>query len=329
MAERSSSDSSLALSESDPTSPCTDASVSPTAGLEQEWLPNYNMYDGKNFPPLVRPENLDSLKRCKTRSDDVFVCTYSKSGTTWMQHIVRLLKNNGQTESDQAIVNVIPFLEEYHVDNIDLWTSPRTMKCHLPHHMVPQPSSMDETASSPKYIYAMRDPRDVAVSLFYHTRAFEKYEFTGDWNDFFHIFLNGKAEYGSWFEHVCGWWQRRHYRNVLVVSYEEMQQDLRQVVCKVASFLNLANVTDSVIDQVVAKSSFSAMRVDKTANYSWDDQYRRPGHVPFFRKGQVGDWTNHFTAEQAREFDAVYRRFAERVGDFPECYCSGAGVATS
>ena len=84
--------------------------------------------------------------------------------------------------------------------------SPRAMKSHTKYNMMP---GGEPAKSQAKYIYVARNPKDVAVSLFYHTRRMVWFEFTGDWNCFFEYFINGKAESGSWYDHVLGWWEHK------------------------------------------------------------------------------------------------------------------------
>ena len=55
----------------------------------------------------------------------------------------------------------------------------------------------------------MRNPKDVAVSLFHQSRAESVFEYDGDWNDFFERFMSGNVEFGSWFDHVLQWWQHK------------------------------------------------------------------------------------------------------------------------
>ena len=40
----------------------------------------YSVCDGVNYPPLVKAENLEGLKDFVTREDDIFLCTFVKSG---------------------------------------------------------------------------------------------------------------------------------------------------------------------------------------------------------------------------------------------------------
>ena len=50
------------------------------------------------------------VKSLVPRRDDVFVVTYPKCGTTWMQQIIKLIWNNG-VENDHDIDEVLPWVE--------------------------------------------------------------------------------------------------------------------------------------------------------------------------------------------------------------------------
>ena len=67
----------------------------------------------------------------------------------------------------------------------------------------------DPASSVAKFIYVARNPKDVAVSLYHHSRLLTHCEFDGDWDCFFEIFMEGKNEMGSWFDHVPDWWKHR------------------------------------------------------------------------------------------------------------------------
>ncbi len=56
------------------------------------------------------------------RSDDVFIATYPKCGTTWMQHIVKLIANNGVENGINHDV-AIPWIQQMHLEEIE--------RCHL------------------------------------------------------------------------------------------------------------------------------------------------------------------------------------------------------
>jgi len=55
-----------------------------------------SLVDGVPHPPFITEKSVKNLKnQIKFRSGDVFVCTYSKCGTTLMEQIILLLQNDG------------------------------------------------------------------------------------------------------------------------------------------------------------------------------------------------------------------------------------------
>ena len=57
------------------------------------------IYDGVPIPDFIHPERFEEIKQFhKCRSDDVFIATYQKSGTTWLQHIVNQLLDSPQVK---------------------------------------------------------------------------------------------------------------------------------------------------------------------------------------------------------------------------------------
>ena len=98
--------------------------------------------------PRNTPERWEELRNFTVRPDDVFIDTFPKSGTTWMQQIVKLLRNRGQLD-DVRLDRSIPFLDildsEYGqylgytpdmAKSSDI-LSPRVFKSHLPYELVP------------------------------------------------------------------------------------------------------------------------------------------------------------------------------------------------
>ena len=53
------------------------------------------------LPPGVPLEAFKEMRRSfVAKPSDVFVASYPKSGTTWLQHIVSLIKNNGVDDGE-------------------------------------------------------------------------------------------------------------------------------------------------------------------------------------------------------------------------------------
>ena len=51
----------------------------------------------------------------KIRPDDVWIVSYPKAGTTWTQHIVRLIKNAGKDDG-KKLDEAVPWIEAINTD---------------------------------------------------------------------------------------------------------------------------------------------------------------------------------------------------------------------
>lgn len=76
----------------------------------------------------------------------------------------------------------------------------------MPYHTMP---GGEPAKSVAKYIYIARNPKDNAVSTFYFSTKVKMCEFDGNWDCFFELFMKGEIMFGSWFDHVLGWWKHK------------------------------------------------------------------------------------------------------------------------
>ena len=269
--------------------------------------------NGLPVPLMVTQHQLDSMREMELFPDDIWVATYSRCGTTWMQQIVRSILEKDDT---QIIDDVVPFLEganskviPYNVD-ISALKRPRAFKTHMPYHLMP----CGLPSSTPcKYIYVTRNPKDAAVSYFYHYFTFKGAE-NFDWDTFISWFLSGKLYFGDYFDHVLSWWEHSNDKNMLFLKYEDMKKDIISSITQIASFMN-RELSEKEIELVAEKSSFSSMQKNSTTNYEWiPKEMRHPEGTPFIRKGIVGGWKEHFSAKQSAQFDALYDQKFKPVG---------------
>ena len=264
-----------------------------------------NIINGVVFPPFVTQQHMDELKAFPLRLDDVMISCLPKSGTTWLRQITKLIRTNGK-ENGVKLPDAVPSIETnskpfYWVD-INNIPSPRTIKTHAPYQMTP--GGLPHTTAA-KYIYIARNPKDLAVSFYYHVRGFKHHHFTGTFGEYLELFIEGKNAYGSWFDHVLGWWKHKDSPNILFIKYEDMKKDTPAVIKKIAEFMG-CNLEAEVIKRIAEQTDFGIMKDNPAANFSWMTADRIPSEPPFMRKGVVGDWKNHFTEEQSAMFDALY-----------------------
>ena len=244
----------------------------------------------------------------KARADDVFIATYPKCGTTWMQQIVHSLRTGGDMDFGE-ITQVVPWLELAHDlgqdPNAPQRATPRAFKTHLNGERVP---------TGARHIYIIRDPRDVVVSFF---RFYEGWVFEPgsiDLETFSHEFFLKGSQSGTYWHHLASWWPRISSPRTLMFSYEEMNADPSRAVTAVAQFLDIDDV--QTIRRAEQLSSFETMRAH--AHLFDDNLVRRfrnaacglPGDATTskVRTGTVGASRNMLSASTLRQFDTMWRR---------------------
>ena len=273
----------------------------------------YSINDGILIPK-TSPELWQRLKTAPIRPDDVIICTFPRSGTTWMQYIVKLLRNGG-IDDGVSLDDAVPWIDvlgtelaqkmNYPVSAENI-PSPRTLKSHLPYNFMPGGPPHTKTA---KYIYIARNPKDVCVSWWYFNKS-QIQKFTSEdlslvpWDSFCTDFFEVKGmagTFGGWLNHVLGWWEHHNESNVLFITYESMQKNPHKTVQAIAEFLEIKDNVQELIDTVVSKMTFSSMVGNPSVNA------RKKGDtaigVVVLRKGIIGDWKNHFTKEQSEEYE--------------------------
>uniref|UniRef100_A0A1X7UYV1 Sulfotransferase domain-containing protein n=1 Tax=Amphimedon queenslandica TaxID=400682 RepID=A0A1X7UYV1_AMPQE len=249
-------------------------------------------------------------------TDDLFIATYLKSGTTWTQQIVSLIQTGGE-DSSEHVFNNVPWFEMLGKDAVMALPKPKAMKTHLSYHMMP---GRDPAATPAKYIYVARNPKDVAVSFYFHCLRYKCYKFTGSWNTFFELYMKGEVDFGLWSDHVLEWWRHKDADNILFLKYEDMKRDLTSAVQSIADFMG-SDLNESIIQKISRKCSFENMKLNPLANP--DDllevkvKIKNDASSGFLRKGDIGDWRNYFSSEQSvRVDDEFVKKVAESGLEF-------------
>uniref|UniRef100_A0A8C8Y1V3 Sulfotransferase n=1 Tax=Panthera leo TaxID=9689 RepID=A0A8C8Y1V3_PANLE len=222
-------------------------------------------------------DNWSQIQNFEAKPDDLLICTYPKSGTTWIQEIVDMIEQNGDVEKCQRAViqHRHPFIE---------WARP------------PQPSA---------------NAKDCMVSYYHFQRMNQMLPDPGTWEEYFETFINGKVGWGSWYDHVKGWWEMKDSYQILFLFFEDIKRDPKQEIQKVMQFMG-KSLHETVLDKIVQETSFEKMKENPMTNRSTVPKSILDQSIsPFIRKGTVGDWKNHFTVVQSERFDEIYRQKME------------------
>lgn len=264
----------------------------------------------------------------KPRPDDVFLVTYPKCGTTWMQYLILSILSKGHPPkivTDFMLAS--PYLEMMGSESAERMPRPGLIKTHLPFDKQPY-------SEQAKYVYVTRNPYDVCVSFYYHLKSFtpKKVEDVS-FAKFHELFLSGKFSYGSYFDHLLSWYEHRNDPNVLFFTYEQMKKDPKFWTVKIADFIDKKygdelREDETLLQEVIDASSLKNMqgvfndhiqtvvkdllslppdRIIKSMevyreSVGQDEEVHE--ETDFIRKGIVGDWRAHFTPQQIEKTKA-------------------------
>lgn len=230
----------------------------------------------------------------RMNDNDIMLVSFPKSGTTWLQMVMYQLLTDGEMNFTH-IRDEIPFLEQNIANGKSLAVSRlrrRVYASHLSYGEMPKGSG--------KYIYIMRDGMDVLMSLYHHAQT--SYSFKGSLDEYFKDFKNARER--LWASHVHEWVSNRDNLDLLLLRYEDLQNDLASCIRRIADFCQI-DLAESQMQRVVERSSFSFMKRHEPKfdmNTYLIHLYGFSNTTNFIRQGLSGKSKEYFTPEQAREF---------------------------
>ncbi len=232
------------------------------------------------------------------RDSDIYVATYLKSGTTWMQMILYQLTTDGNMDFNH-IYDVSPWIRNEAIRGEkprDL-PEPRVIKTH-DHY-----TEFNKDVKG-RFIYVYRDGKDVAVSLLHHVRNYNNSEMTLD--KVMEEYFDETKDY-NWFKFNRLWMQNKDKRNILYVRYEDLQHNFDATLQRIIAFLNL-QVDAETLARVKERSSFAYMKQfqDKFGEQPTERDKRR--YDQFIRKGKTGEGKEVLTPEQQTLIEQGYAK---------------------
>lgn len=300
------------------------------------YRPHYQAINGIRCASYFSPDCFKEALNYMPKPSDIFIDTYPKCGTTWMQSIASyILRKGKELENPRDFFKLSPFIDCLGNQGVNLMPRPGVIKTHLPYTHV-------HYSADAKYIIVMRNPKDCCVSLFYHTKTNVGYNYwEAKFNDFFELFMAGEVEYNDYFDHIMSWYPHLKNSNMFFTTYEDMKKDTKDIVLRLAKFLGqeyseAIEKDNKILNNILNFSSLEYMKKHISpfhhstieSEEQLDDpnmlngtkysvRYRLSLNSPskeklqFVRKGIVGDWKNHLSEEQS---ERVNKKLLERTG---------------
>lgn len=147
---------------------------------------------------------------------------------------------------------------------IEEMTTSRVLKTHLPLNLLPN-GMMIKSNDGHKMIYVARNPKDAVISQFHHFKNIHGY--VGSLTDMMEGYLEGEILYGSYFRHVDEYVRVSKIRkNLLIVRYEDMVDDMGTVIGKLSDFLDIP-LREMDKQTIAAYVHFDQMKNRKGSNH--------------------------------------------------------------
>jgi len=258
---------------------------------------------------------LRGMHELEVRDDDVWIVTFQKCGTTWMQELAWLILNDYdfKTAKETDLEFRSPFLEfDFYVGHdfqelqrkLNEMKSPRLLKSHLPLPLLPK----QLWTGKAKVIYVFRNLKDAAISSFYFNRSMG-FDLEITLNEYILENLEKNYQFSQPLEHATEFFALRDKPWIYYTSFERMKLNLRQVIEDVCRFLEKKNLTEEQMEKMLEHLSFESMKNNSKVQHNWEKEQVRALHqgpyddTPFIRKGGMNTFKNALLPDTIKRFD--------------------------
>ncbi|XP_054814147.1 cytosolic sulfotransferase 15-like [Prosopis cineraria] len=287
---------------------------------EKGWaFPYIYLYQDIWYTPVYIQGIRSFQKHFKAKDNDIVIATLPKSGTTWLKALIFAIvsrKHFSPSQTNHPLLThnaheLVPFIAlnycaNNQIPDLSNMPEPRLFGTHVPFHSLPD----SITKSKCKLIYICRNPFDHFVSLWLFMKKISPPSFSKiSCEEAFEKYCNGINEVGPFWTHMLGYWKesKETLNKVLFLKYEDLKGDIKLYLQRAAEFLECPFTSEEksngVIQSIIELCSFEKMKeleVNKIGKFLKHYENR-----DLFRKGEVGDWVNHFSPWMVEKLSKV------------------------
>jgi hypothetical protein len=219
----------------------------------------------------------------EVRSDDLYICSFPKSGNTWVRFILAFSRNRSAEINFRNIDAFVPDIYSA-TDEVNAAPSPRLIKVHWPWFDF-----------YPRTVYIVRDYRDVTLSYYHYQIALG--EFKGSFSEYITKGIDSTV-FGLWSEHVLAAYKfkEQYPERIMILRYEDLLHDTTRNIAKLISFAGATKEVD--VKWIEERCSFLNLQdSERIKGSAFNDKTGRP----FFREGKSGGWRAVISADDHSE----------------------------
>jgi hypothetical protein len=238
---------------------------------------------------------------------DVFLVSYPRSGNTWARFLVGNLLHRSDPVTFANVERRVPTI--YAWPDRALRSLPRILKSH---------ECFDPRY--PRVIYILRDPRDVAVSLYYYLLKMRVLSDGYSMDDFVARFIEADVvpyidRMGCWEDHVLSWLRLRMGKpGFLFIRYEDLVDDPAKELAKLAPLLGVDPAPEAIERAVSACSAGNMRSLETKQSKDWLLTKKSRQDIRFVREAKSGGWREELSEASVQAIERAWGPTMRELG---------------
>ena len=216
------------------------------------WSEEQQKYELKRRIAIARSDMNYDPPSFKPNPDDVIVAVPPKNGMTWILHICHQIRMQGQEPDFEDQIDVLTWIEgSEHLFRIDPAAKKQPAKPHIFFTHLTFPIR----PAGGRQVYCFRDQADAVVSAYYYFNSGLLLRSRVSLSVFAQTRLE---EVEKRLRDLVLWWEHRHDDDILLLFFDDLKEDHKVCVQRIAKFMQV-KCDEDVIARVVHTTSHAEM----------------------------------------------------------------------